>query len=268
MSTWLDDDVIVDGKCLHFTRTGGGKPALVLAHGFSDSGLCWLPVARDLEAEYDLVLPDARGHGHSARLQPGESLDLAADLAGLIRVLRLDRPVLGGHSMGASTSAEVEARFPGLVRALILEDPAWRDPDPVKVEEKFNPFEFWLKSLEGLNVEELIARCQADNPGWPQVEWRPWAESKKQFDMTTFQTKSVSQPDWPEVVSALGCPTLLITADPEKGAIVTPELAQKACALNGNLRVVRVTGAGHSIRRENYAAFMLAVGQFLKDVRA
>lgn len=88
---WTECDVLVDGIQIHYTRTGdGSKPPLLLLHGFSDDGMCWLPVARDLEAKYDLILPDARGHGRSARVQPGEDVNMAADIAGLIRRLGLN----------------------------------------------------------------------------------------------------------------------------------------------------------------------------------
>ncbi len=46
---------------LHYTRTGGDKPAVVLAHGFSDDGLCWTPVAEILEIVH---IP---GAGHNIR---------------------------------------------------------------------------------------------------------------------------------------------------------------------------------------------------------
>src|SRR5512135_1303492 len=105
MTQWIEQDVLVDGAKFHYYRTGdGSQPALVLAHGFSDNGMCWLPVARDLEAEYDVILPDARGHGKSQRVHPGEWVDHAADLAGIIQAMGLDRPIIGGHSMGASTA--------------------------------------------------------------------------------------------------------------------------------------------------------------------
>ena len=114
---WTENDLVLDGVNLHYTRTGKGKkPPLVLAHGFSDSGLCWLPIALELEDRYDLVLPDARGHGRSQRVQPGEDVDMPADLANLIRALHLEKPVVGGHSMGAHVSAQMAARNPGLVQ--------------------------------------------------------------------------------------------------------------------------------------------------------
>ena len=44
---WREDDLELEGVRLHYTRLGGGdKPAVVLAHGFSDSGRCWTPAAR------------------------------------------------------------------------------------------------------------------------------------------------------------------------------------------------------------------------------
>jgi pimeloyl-ACP methyl ester carboxylesterase len=98
---WAQADIEVGGKTLHYYRTGGkGKPRIVLTHGFTDNGLCWMEVARALEPEWDVIMPDMRGHGLSARVKPGEDVDMPADLAGFIRALRLDKPVLCGHSMG------------------------------------------------------------------------------------------------------------------------------------------------------------------------
>jgi N-formylmaleamate deformylase len=271
---WKQNDLLVKGTKLHYTRTGGGeKPALVLAHGFSDSGLCWLPLARALEQEYDLVLPDARGHGLSARVQPGEEIDAAADLAGLIQSLNLTRPILGGHSMGASVSARTTVRYPNLVRALVLEDPAWFNPPPSRRQPPRKPgqaektshdkYEEWLLTVKDLSLEQVMDKCRQDSPTWAEIELQPWAESKKQFDTNFMVTRSRDQGDWREVAKAIPCPTLLITADPLKGGLITPEIAAEAYSLNSRIQVVRIEGAGHNIRRENFAAYLEAVGGFL-----
>ena len=45
---WTENDLSIDGIGFHYVRTGDGqKPPLVLAHGFSDDGLCWLQMALD-----------------------------------------------------------------------------------------------------------------------------------------------------------------------------------------------------------------------------
>jgi pimeloyl-ACP methyl ester carboxylesterase len=63
MPEWFSGDVVANGVRIHYSRTGGDKPPLVLSHGATDSGLCWTRVARALESDYDVILSDARGHG-------------------------------------------------------------------------------------------------------------------------------------------------------------------------------------------------------------
>ena len=269
---WTEKDVTVDGAQFHYYRTGdGSKPALVLAHGFSDNGMCWLPVARDLEADFDVVLPDARGHGKSPRVQPGERVDHAADLAGIIQALGLERPVVGGHSMGGSTASVLASRHPELVRALILEDPGWHDPVPEPAvaaeaqEPRENPWLKWLKLLPEVSLEKVMDKGRADNPTWPEIEIRPWAESKKQLDLNILQAEPVHLP-WRDVVRAITCPTLLITADSNQGGIVTPQMARTAILINRRIQVSNVAGVGHSIRREDYKEYMKVVREFLETL--
>src|SRR5215813_6811463 len=98
---WVEGAIEANGIRQHYYRTGGEKPSLVLLHGFMESGLCWLRVAKALEGDYDIVLPDARGHGCSAGIASGISTDLLVqDAAALLRGLRLKSPSLLGSSMG------------------------------------------------------------------------------------------------------------------------------------------------------------------------
>src|SRR4051794_8302954 len=61
MGSWQSGDIDANGIRLHYTRTGSGKPPIVLAHGVTDDGPCWSPLANELEADYDLIMVDARG---------------------------------------------------------------------------------------------------------------------------------------------------------------------------------------------------------------
>src|ERR671936_61945 len=108
MTEWFSGEVSANGIRMHYSRTGGDTPPLVLAHGATDDGLCWTRLARALEPEYDVIMPDARGHGRSDAPPSGySSADHAQDLAGLIRALGLATPAVGGHSMGAATTLEL-----------------------------------------------------------------------------------------------------------------------------------------------------------------
>ena len=64
------------------------------------------------------------------------------------------------------------------------------------------------------------------------------------------------------------CPVLLLTADPDRGAIVRPETVAEAQRLCPTLTAVHIAGAGHNIRREQFEPFMQAVSAYLKGCGA
>lgn len=61
MAEWYDGTVETNGVKLHYTRTGGDKTPIVLAHGLTDNRLAWTKLVRVLEPTYDLIMVDARG---------------------------------------------------------------------------------------------------------------------------------------------------------------------------------------------------------------
>src|SRR5260370_12772927 len=108
MTNWMSGVSNGNGVNIRFLRTGGCKPPVVLLHGLTGNGACWIPLARALEGEYDVVMPDARGHGNSSTPLNGYRYeDHASDVAGLIQGLGLSTPVLLGHSMGGITAAVI-----------------------------------------------------------------------------------------------------------------------------------------------------------------
>jgi N-formylmaleamate deformylase len=266
MSNWFLGEVIPNGIRIHYVRTGGDKPPLVLAHGFSDNGLCWTPVAQALEGDYDVILPDARGHGLSDAPETGyDTEDQVADLVGVIRALKLDRPGLMGHSMGANTVAFTAATHPDIVSCVILEDPPWRvrDPGTGERQARVQQRRAEILSRKARTRQDLIASCREDHPTWPEAELGPWADSKLQLSPHVVNRRLPPPMHWSEVVAKIACPALLITADPQAGSIVTPQIAQEAVEMNANVRVVHISGAGHNIRRELFGPYMQAVVEFL-----
>ncbi|MBN2392709.1 MAG: alpha/beta hydrolase [Anaerolineae bacterium] len=278
LTHWTQSDLLVNGVRIHYTRTGqGDKPSLVLIHGFSDNGLCWTPVARALESDYDVVMPDMRGHGLSARVQLDDEVDMAADLAELINLLGLERPIVGGHSMGAGVTYEIGVRFPELARALILEDPGWRlswpePPAPSPDQPAENPIAAWAKSLPGKTMEELLEQYHQDHPDWSEEMIRLMCESKKQLDPTIADVmtkrRQVTRLDWMTTLPKITLPVLLITGNSELGGLVTLEAVEKVRELNPNVTIVTVPDVGHLIRFDRYTVFMDALRAFLKQLPA
>lgn len=272
MSDWFSGDVSSHGIRLHYTRTGGDKPPLILSHGATDNGLCWTRVARALEADYDLIMPDARGHGRSDAPASGyTSADHAADLAGLIRALGLQRPALAGHSMGAATTLRLIADAPELATCAVLEDPPlWLTPPAAPAPGQPNPREAIrrtvLEAQASGDLDSTIRRGREASPRWAEDEWQPWAEAKLQVSRAFLDTlgsgRAIPQ-DWRELLARVRCPLLLVTSDPELGGIVTPEAAQEAQRILPGLELVRLGGAGHNIRREQFDGFVAAVRGFL-----
>jgi N-formylmaleamate deformylase len=277
LSHWTQNDLLVNGVRLHYYRTGkGDKRPLVLVHGFSDNGLCWTPVARDFESEYDVIMPDMRAHGLSERVKPGEKVDMAADLAELIRILGLVRPIVAGHSMGAMITYEIGVRFPELASALVLEDPPWWLSRPVQTpppsEPAENPFAKWVKSLSTQSLDELLAQYRKDHPNWPEELVRPMCESKKQLDPTVLDIMTdrmhSQEVNWLTTLQNITHPMLVFTADPELGGIVTPEVVAKVRQLNPSVTIANIPDVGHLIRFDNYTAYMDVLRAFLKQVTA
>lgn len=264
--TWASGTNTIDGIALHLTRTGGaGRPSLVLLHGITDSGLCWGRVAADLEDEFDILMPDARGHGASAGPAGDLSIPrLAADVAGLLDALGITGALVFGHSMGAITAAALAASRPDLVCGVVLEDPPLEKgapPPPGLIEKMLADATLWPRLTPG----DRHAKAAVENPGWDRSETDPWSDAKAAVNpevMAHFGT--VGGFDWEPVFARIACPGLLVTGDRALHSIVGPETAAHAVGLWPTGHVVHVAGAGHCIHRDCWEAAMTPIRAFLR----
>ncbi len=269
MASWSEHTVHANGVDIHYWQTGD-KPKILLSHGMTDNGRCWQRLAQALEGEYDLLMPDARGHGLSSAPDSGyRPEDRAADIVGLLDALGIERIVAVGHSMGAETSALLAARSPERVHAAILEDPPYHAPQP----QNANPgmADGWAAAAaqqKTMSLDELIAAGRAGSPRWSQDTFEPWAEAKQQLNLKLFDYVREPRTDWRTYIGDIQAPTLLITGDPALGGIITPEIASEMASLAPNLRVVQIPGAGHCIRYEQFDPYLAAVQGFLREVMA
>jgi len=268
---WTEAQVDVDGVGLHVHRTGRrDRPALVLAHGLSDSGRCWGLVAGALAEHFDIVMLDARNHGRSDTAPTSPDL-LVADVAAVIASLGLERPAVMGHSVGAHTMALLASRHPGSVSQLVLEDPPWtadgehgHGPDDPQVERRAE-IRAWLGSFAGMTDAEIAEAGRIQHADWPDEEYPSWIESNRQVRVEAADGLAFG--GWGEVVDGIGCPTFLVFGDGERGGIVTPAVAGRIVERNAHVTSEQIDDAGHNIRRENFGRFIEVVGGFLRDHR-
>ena len=76
-----------NGTTLH-VRTGGRGPAVLLLHGYGETGDMWAPLAAELAATTRVIAPDLRGMGHSGRPEGGyDKKTQGQDMAGLLDAL-------------------------------------------------------------------------------------------------------------------------------------------------------------------------------------
>lgn len=263
MATWIDGACETNGIRIHYLRTGGAKPPVVLLHGLMGSGACWTPLARALEDEFDVVMPDARGHGGSSAPQHGYRYDdHASDVVGLIRALALSRPVLLGHSMGGMTAAVAASRGAGILRGLVLVDPTFLEPERQREVHESDVADQHRRVL-GLSKSELVAQARARNPQRAPEIVELQAEARLSTRMEAFDVLTPPNPAYRDVVRAIDVPTLLVIGD---SPVVTLEMATELRGLNPRVRSEQIENAGHGLPFEQPERLAEVVASFLREL--
>jgi N-formylmaleamate deformylase len=263
MAQWASAICETNGIKIHYTRTGGDKPPLILLHGLAADGLCWTHLARALEREYDVIMPDARGHGKSSVPDYGYRYeDLANDVVGLIEALRLSAPIAVGHSMGGMTATVVASRKPGLLRSLILAEPTFLSPKVLR-EVRDSDVAKQHRRLLNKSLDELIAELRIKHPHRSLDMLELIARARLQTSMAAFDVLTPPNPDYKKLVSSIDVPTLLVLGE---NGVVSPVVAEELRRLNPKLRVEQIGGAGHGIQYDQPERFANVVKSFLFSI--
>jgi len=258
---------ITDEIKLFYTRTGkGDNPPIVLAHGITDSGLCWHQFASNMAEDYDLIMYDAYGHGKSSRVDPEKRFDLSENLFDLITALKLKKPNIIGHSMGAGTAAAFAANHADMLSTLVLEDPPWTDQKVSKADIKLTMQEWKQRSLKNKQktVKELSKLKKKKSPNWEEAILKEWAQSKHDIDPKFFDLIPVTTKKWRDLVKAIHVPTLIVTGDNDLGAIITPKLGLEAVQIMEKGEFGHISSAGHCVRYEQFKPYLTMIKIFLK----
>ena len=277
---WSEGDVFANNIRQHYYRTGGEKPPLLLLHGFNEYGLTWLRVAKELERDYDIIMLDARGHGHSDGITSGFSTSLLVeDVVGVIHELKLDRPRIIGLSQGGTTVLRLAAAYPQLVHSFIFE--GWGDENqPASFTHSegylawYNSWLTWLEQLRTMShVERVISALPQLLPTmggsiWPEEEYVPMVEAYALFDLNLARNSmnlwSSQERDNPnELLMRVTCPALIMKhawAFPAPG---TQPVVHEEPSEQSNIKVVYFDNTGHLIRRVAFEQYMTLVREFL-----
>ncbi|TGT39136.1 alpha/beta hydrolase [Mesorhizobium sp. M8A.F.Ca.ET.165.01.1.1] len=144
-----------NGTSLH-VRVGGKGPAIVMLHGFGDTGDMWAPAAIALMKDHTVIVPDLRGMGLSAHPDDGYTKkNQAVDIAGVMDALKVDKADLVTHDIGNMVGYALAAQYPKRIAKWVVIDaplPGIGDWDKIKQ----SPL-LWHFNFRGPDMERLVA---------------------------------------------------------------------------------------------------------------
>jgi pimeloyl-ACP methyl ester carboxylesterase len=257
-----------------------------MAHGVTDYGLNWTTLTKELQAAYDIYMVDARGHGYTDPPTADARGDTGVeDLVGFLRAMKLEKPILMGHSMGASTVMRVGATYPDLPRAVIMLDPGLGAPGggrgaaPAAAAEAVRgaaaaPALVMGGTAEALVAQnnrpydDLVAQCRQQTPKWDLLDCQYWAVSKRIYHGTYASGggRGIGGGGGMSTAEALGkitAPALILKADapPE-----TRRANEEAAKVLKNGKLVHIDGAGHNLHHDERQQTVAALKSFLSSL--
>jgi len=267
---------LADGATI-WVRSGGSGPAVVLIHGFGDTGDMWGPLAARLARNHTVIVPDLRGMGRSSRAEGGyDKKSQAGDIRAVLQKLGQDRTAVVGHDIGTMVAYAYAARYPAKVTKLVVMDapvPGVAPWDQIVLTPAL-----WHFNFGGKDAERLVAgreRIYLDR------FWNEFAGDPAKIDEATraYYTRLYAQPGAMKAAFAqfntiashdvadnrasskvkLPMPVLAIGGEKSFGANMAVVMRNAAT----NVKEAVVPGAGHWLMEESPEATIKLVDDFL-----
>ena len=148
------EEIKADGATI-YVRVGGKGPAVVMLHGFGDTGDMWVPVAKALSSRRTIIVPDLRGMGLSSHPEGGyDKKTQAGDIARVLDKLKIQKSDLVTHDIGNMVGYAFAAQFPARVtRWVIIDAPL---PEVGPWDEIIRSPALWHFNFRGPDVERLV----------------------------------------------------------------------------------------------------------------
>jgi pimeloyl-ACP methyl ester carboxylesterase len=276
-ATFAMQMVQTNGTSLH-VRVGGKGPAVVLLHGFGDTGDMWAPIAAALVKDHTVIVPDLRGMGLSAHPDTGYTKkNQAVDIAGVMDALKVQKADLVTHDIGNMVGYALAAQYPARITRWAVIDaplPGIGDWDTIIR----SPL-LWHFNFRGPDMERLV---QGRERIYLDRFWNELSADPKKIDEETrqhyaalyarphamhdaFEQFAAFNQDAEDNKALLAkggkitMPVFAIGAEKSFGSAMADDLRFVATNVTGGI----VPASGHWIMEENPQATVKLVTEFL-----
>ena len=268
--------IATNGAKIH-VRVGGNGPAVVLLHGYGETGDMWQPLAVELMRDHTVIVPDLRGMGLSSRPPGGyDKKTQGEDVAGVLDALKIAKADLVTHDIGNMVGYAFAAEHPDRVNKFVLIDAPlpgvgpWDDivrshalwhfsfygPDAerlVKGRERIYLDRFWNEfSFDAKSFDEASRRHYAKLYAQPGAMHAGF-EQFKAFDQDAIDNKAFV------AKGLLTMPVLAVGGEKSFGTQMAVVMRAAAADVQGAV----VPHSGHWIMEENPRATIKLVTDFL-----
>jgi len=261
-----------------FVRIGGHGPAVVLLHGYGETGDMWAPLAIRLVRDHTVIVPDLRGMGLSAHPPGGyDKKTQAGDIAGILEALKIEQVALVTHDIGNMVGYAFAAEHPDRVTKFALLDAPlpgvgpWEEilKSPLLWHFRFGgpDMERLVKGRERIYLDRFWNEFSADPKNFDETSRQHYAklyalqgamhsgfEQFKAFDQDAIDNKAFV------AKGMLSMPVLAIGGEKSFG----PMMAVVMRAAATNVQEVVIPHSGHWLMEENPTDTITAVAKFLQ----
>ncbi len=204
--------------------TGGEGPALLLLHGYPQTGQMWRKMTPALMAHFSVVCPDLRGYGDSAKPRDGfDKRTMARDMAELMRELGHDEYLVVGHDRGARVAHRLALDHAKAVKRLVVLD----------IVPTHTVFRDTGKELAAAYWHWFFFQA----PDLPEIMIRNSAEPflRTMFNALTWRPNAVEEPMFQEYLRAFMLPGTIRCGLEDYRAAATADIADDEADLDKKL---------------------------------
>ena len=269
---------IKTGDATLHVRVGGSGPAVVLLHGFGDTGDMWAPVAKALYKDHTVIVPDLRGMGLSSHPAGGyDKKTQGQDIAKVMDALKVEKAALVTHDIGNMVGYALAAQYPARITKWVVIDAPLPGIGPW--DEILKSPLLWHFNFRGPDVDRLVkgreriyldrfynelsanpkAIDEATRRHYARLYARPGNMHYAFEQFATFNTKDRADNIAFQAKGKLPMPILALGADHSFGDMQATVMRDVASNVEGGI----IKNSGHWIMEEQPAQTTAMIVKFI-----